>query len=82
MTGIRWICSCGSAERQDEKHVMHARRFPRVCVLVALVFWLGASALSALSSDLTSLVGPAPVAMLVFGLSLMPAGWTSVDFYF
>ena len=27
-------------------------------------------------------VGPAPVAMPVFGLSLMPSGWTSMDFSF
>ena len=27
------VCSCGCAERQDEKHVLLACRFPRVCTL-------------------------------------------------
>ena len=31
--GEHHVCSCGSAERQDEKHVLLACRFPRVCAL-------------------------------------------------
>jgi hypothetical protein len=32
-TGEHQVCSCGCAERQDEKHVLLACRFSRVCAL-------------------------------------------------
>jgi len=32
-SGEHQVCSCGCAERQDEKHVLLACRFPRVCTL-------------------------------------------------
>ena len=33
LDGEQQVCSCGCAERQDEKHVLLACRFPRVCAL-------------------------------------------------
>ena len=31
--GEQQVCSCGCVERQDEKHVLLACKFPRVCAL-------------------------------------------------